>query len=76
MNARADREWIGVNEDLPQRDPRYRNISLEAEAKLRDGSVVRAIYVDSEKAWHYVDDDRHGFERIPEENKVTAWRSI
>lgn len=69
-------DWVKTTVDLPQYDPRYEHISLEVEAKLRDGSVIKAIYIDYEKAWHYVDDDRHGFERVPEENDVVAWRSI
>lgn len=44
--------------------------------EVADKKHCQGDLIDYEKAWHYVDDDRHGFERVPEENNVVAWRSI
>lgn len=63
--------WISVTEDMPQKDSRYKSLSVEVEVMLKDGTITTAFYADNQDRWY----QPGCFYGIPEDNGVVKWRN-
>ena len=66
-----DDEWVNILEDTPQKDKRYRNLSVEVIVLLDNEETAIGFYDESEKQWYYFKDKFS----IRKTDKVVAWKS-
>ncbi len=64
-------EWVDVLEDTPQKDKRYKNISVEVIVLLDNEETAIGFYDDREKQWYYFKDKFS----IRKTDEVVAWKS-
>lgn len=63
-------DWISITEDMPQKDPRYGNLSVEVEVMLKDMAITEAFYA-ADGTWYTA----KRCDEIPKNNGVVKWRS-
>ena len=45
-------DWVSTEDDLPQKDPKFKNLSIEVEVKIKkSGNKTTAIYNDKNNQW-------------------------
>lgn len=62
--------WNKVKDKLPERDPRYRNLSKEVYVQTEKGDTKKAFLFLPDSTWY---DSKNCLIII---NKVTKWREI
>ncbi len=64
-------EWVSVSDDMPLRDPGYKQCSVNVKALLQDGSEIVAYYAEDDAVWY----NYHSSKKI-KDKQVIAWKSL
>lgn len=38
-------DWVSTEDDLPQKDPKYKNLSIEVEAKIKKVGIKQPLFM-------------------------------
>lgn len=64
-------KWVSVSDDMPLRDPGYKQCSVNVKVLLQDGSEIIAYYAEDNTVWYNYNTSK----RI-KDGQVIAWRSL